>query len=48
MNNPFLLSCSQTSRLAPYFPKALGVARVDDRRVLSGICDVLRNGPAMV
>ena len=24
--------------------KSLGVARVDDRRVLSGICHVLRNG----
>ncbi len=28
----------------PYFPLAHGVARVDDRRVLSGIVYVIRNG----
>ena len=31
-------------RLRPYFPKSRGRARVDDRRVLSGIIFVNRNG----
>ncbi len=31
-------------RLAPFFPKSRGKARVDDRRVLSGIIFVNRNG----
>ena len=32
------------ARLAPYFPKSHGRPRVDDRRVLSGIIFVNRNG----
>src|SRR3546814_11217767 len=32
------------ARLQPYFPTSLGRARVDDRRVLSGIIFVNRNG----
>lgn len=31
-------------RLRPYFPKSRGRARVDDRRVLSGIIFIDRNG----
>ena len=44
MSDPFWLTASQMARLEPYFPKSHGVPRVDDRRVLSGICHVLRNG----
>ena len=32
------------ARLEPYFPKSHGKPRVDDRRVLSGIIFVNRNG----
>jgi putative transposase len=31
-------------RISPYFPLSHGIARVDDRRVLSGIIFVIRNG----
>ncbi len=34
----------QMLRLQPYFPKSHGKPRVDDRRVLSGIVFVNRNG----
>jgi transposase len=44
MNDHFLLSKSQMKRISPHFPLAHGVARVDDRRVLSGIVYVIRNG----
>ena len=40
----FLLSERQMARIAPYFPLAHGVPRVDDRRVVSGIVYVIRNG----
>ena len=40
----FWLSNEQVERLRPQFPKARGRPRVDDRRVLSGILHVLRNG----
>ena len=40
----FLLSESQMERIRPFFPLAHGVPRVDDRRVLSGIVYVIRNG----
>ena len=32
------------ARLRPFFPKSHGVPRVDDRRVLSGIIFINRNG----
>jgi transposase len=35
---------TEPSRLEPYFPKSHGKPRVDDRRVLSGIIFVNRNG----
>ncbi|WP_244617553.1 transposase, partial [Rhizobium sp. rho-1.1] len=38
------LSDVQMRRIEPYFPLSHGVPRVDDRRVLSGIIFVLRNG----
>ena len=44
MSDYFYLSESQLDRLKPYFPKAHGVPRVDDRRVLSGIIHVLKRG----
>jgi transposase len=34
----------QMARLWPYFPKSHGKSRVDDRRVLSGVIVVNRNG----
>ena len=44
MSKLFLLSKAQISRLKPFFPFAHGVPRVDDRRVVSGIVYVIRNG----
>ena len=44
MSDLFLLSPAQMLKIAPFFPKSHGVARVDDRRVVSGIVYVLKNG----
>jgi len=44
MSDHFWLSEEQVRRIAPHFPRSRGVARVDDRRVLSGIVHVIRNG----
>ena len=44
MGDLFLLSETQMRRIAPFFPLSHGVARVDDRRVVSGIVFVIRNG----
>ncbi|MGQ3241717.1 transposase, partial [Shinella sp.] len=44
MSDLYWLTDEQTARLAPYFPKSHGKPRVDDRRVLSGIIFVNRNG----
>ena len=41
---PFLLTTAQVRRLSPHFPLSHGIARLDDRRVLSGIIYVIRNG----
>jgi putative transposase len=38
------LSEAQMRRIEPYFPRSHGVPRVDDRRILSGIIFVIRNG----
>jgi putative transposase len=38
------LSDKQLSRIEPYFPLSHGMPRVDDRRVISGIIFVIRNG----
>ena len=44
MSNLYWLSEDQMVRLRPYFPMSRGRARVDDRRVLSGIIFINRNG----
>lgn len=44
MDDLFMLSEAQMRRIAPYFPLSHGVPRVDDRRVISGIVFVLKNG----
>ncbi|GAA10499.1 transposase [Acetobacter tropicalis NBRC 101654] len=44
MSDVFLLYERQMKRVEPFFPLAHGVPRVDDRRVLSGIVYVIRNG----
>lgn len=44
MTDLFWLSNDQLRRIQPYFPKSHGVQRVDDRRVVSGIVFVIRNG----
>lgn len=44
MNNLFWLTDAQMVRLEPVFPKRYGKPRVDDRRVLSGIIFINRNG----
>ena len=43
MSDLFWLTEAQL-RLEPFFPKSRGRSRVDDRRVLSGIIFVNRNG----
>jgi transposase len=40
----FLLSERQIARISPFFPLSHGVPRVDDRRVVSGIVYVIKNG----
>lgn len=44
MSNLFWLTEVQMERLRPFFPKSHGVPRFDDRRVLSGIIFINRNG----
>ena len=44
MNDLIWLSEAQMRQIEPYFPLSHGVPRVDDRRVLSGIIFVIRNG----
>lgn len=44
MSDVFLLTETQMRRIEPYFPLSHGIARVDDRRVISGIVFVIRNG----
>ena len=44
MSDLFWLSNRQFSRMRPYFPLAHGAPRVDDRRVISGIIFVIKNG----
>jgi len=44
MSDLFWLTDEQIERLRPFFPKIHGKPRVDDRRVLSGIAFVNRNG----
>lgn len=44
MDDLFWLTEAQMERLKPFFPLPHGVPRVDDRRVLSGIIFINRNG----
>jgi len=44
LSDLYWLTDEQMARLEPYFPKSHGKPRVDDRRVLSGIIFVNRNG----
>src|SRR5690349_24933261 len=44
MTELFLLTEEQMSRIRPHFPRSHGKPRVDDRRVISGIIYVIRNG----
>ncbi|MDE2066559.1 MAG: transposase [Bradyrhizobium sp.] len=44
MGDLFLLSARQMAWISRHFPLVHGVPRVDDRRVVSGIVYVIRNG----
>jgi len=44
VSDQFWLSKEQLARIKPYFPMSHGVPRVDDRKVVSGIIHVIRNG----
>jgi transposase len=44
MSGHFWLTDEQMERLRPFFPKSRGKPRVDDRRVLSGIIYIQKNG----
>jgi putative transposase len=44
MTDMILLSEAQMARISPFFPLSHGIPRVDDRRVISGIIFVIRNG----
>src|SRR5271168_1307843 len=44
MSNLFWLSEARMRRIEPYFPLSHGIARVDDRKVISGIIFVIKNG----
>ncbi|MEQ9636145.1 MAG: transposase, partial [Devosia marina] len=44
MSDLLMLTLKQMRRIEPFFPLSHGVPRVDDRRVLSGILFVIRNG----
>src|SRR5665213_540830 len=44
MTDMFLLSEAQMRRIEPFFPLSHGIPRVYDRRVISGIVFVIRNG----
>jgi putative transposase len=44
MSDLFWLTDKQMRRIEPYFPLSHGIPRVDDKRVLSGIIFVIRNG----
>ena len=44
MSDLIWLSEAQMRRIEPYFPLSHGLPRVDDRRIVSGIIFVIRNG----
>ena len=44
MNDLFWLTPAQLNRIKAHFPLSLGIPRVDDRRVISGIMHVIKRG----
>ncbi len=44
MTEMIVLSDAQMARISPFFPLSHGIPRVDDKRVISGIIFVIRNG----
>ena len=44
MSDLYWLADEQMAKLSPFFPKPHGKPRVDDKRVLSGIIFINRNG----
>ncbi len=44
MSDLFWLPDRQFALMRPYFPLAHGIPRSDDRKVISGIIHVIRNG----
>ena len=44
MADLFLLSQAQMRRIERYFPLSHGISRVDDRRIVSAIVFVIKNG----
>ena len=44
MSDLIWLSEAQMRRIEQYFPLSHGVPRVDDRKIISGIIFVIRNG----
>lgn len=44
MSDLILLSPAQMRLISPYFPLSHGIPRVDDRKIISGIIFVIRNG----
>src|SRR5258707_2269018 len=44
MSDLIWLSEAQMRRVEPHFPLSHGVPRVDDRRIISGIIFIIRNG----
>ena len=44
MSDHYWLTEPQLERIKPYFPRSHGKPRVNDRRVISGIIHVIRNG----
>jgi putative transposase len=44
MADLFLLTAAQVRRIEAYFPLSHGIARVDDRRIVSAIVFVIKNG----
>lgn len=43
MGDPFLPGEHWMVRISPHFPRAHGILRADDRRVVSGSVDAIRN-----
>jgi putative transposase len=44
MSDQFWLTKAQLKRIEPFFPRTRGIPHLDDRRVVSGIVHVIRNG----